>query len=96
VTAVDASVVIAACAAWHEAHEAARKALARRPRLVTHCVLKAYSVLTRLPPPHRVPASLIVAFLDDRFPDDPLTLDRRAEPTYRRCGVGYELLADVA
>lgn len=90
-------------------------------------------MLRRLPAPHRVPAELVVAFLEDRFPDPPLaldaarlhrlvrtlheqgivagavydglvaasavahgatllTLDRRAAPTYRRCGARHRLL----
>jgi hypothetical protein len=131
--AVDSSVVVAACASWHEANESACRVVDRRPRLVAHCALEAFSVLTRLPTPHRVPAELVVAFLQDRFPDEPLaldaarlrrlvpdlhelgvlggavydglvalsaaahgatllTLDRRALPTYRRCGVPHRLL----
>lgn len=131
--AVDSSVVVAACASWHESHDLARTAVDRRPRLVSHCALEAFSVLTRLPRPHRVPPELVVAFLEDRFPDAPLTLDstrlhrlvravheqgitggavydglvamsaaahgatlltldRRAVPTYRRCGARHRLL----
>lgn len=131
--AVDSSVIVAACAAWHESHASALRALRSRPRLVAHCALEAYSVLTRLPAPWRVPAPLVTAFLEDRFPSDPLvltptalrrvvseleqrgvsggaawdglvaltaathgatllTLDRRAEGTYRRCGVSRKLL----
>ena len=133
--AVDSSVVVAACASWHEAHEPARSAVDRRPRLIAHCALEAFSVLTRLPAPHRVPPDMVVAFLQDRFPDEPLTLDatrmhrlvpelhergvlggavydglvalsasahgatlltldRRALPTYRRCGIRHRLLGD--
>ena len=86
--AVDSSVVVAACATWHEAHDVARRALDRRPRLVAHCALEAYSVLSRLPPPHRIAGSLIVTFLDDRFADDPLTL-----PASRLRGLASELHA---
>ncbi len=43
-------------------------------RLVAHCALESYSVLTRLPPPHRVPARLVVEFLSEGFTDDPLAL----------------------
>lgn len=73
--AVDSSVVVAACASWHEAHDIARRAIDRRPRLVAHCALEAFSVLTRLPAPHRVPPEMVVAFLGDRFPAAPLALD---------------------
>jgi len=45
VKAVDASVVIAAFAAWHEHHAIARKAMASRPRLVAHTAVEFYSVL---------------------------------------------------
>ena len=103
------------------------RAIEDRPRLVGHCALEAFSVLTRLPPPQRIAGSLVAAFLSNRFLDEPLllpaarmrtllsdllerdvtggavydglialtaaeydvellTLDRRAEETYRRCG----------
>lgn len=67
--AVDSSIAIAGFASWHEQHETARKVLARSPRLVAHAALETYSVLTRLPPPHRAPADLVEAFLTSRFPD---------------------------
>ncbi|MGQ0733286.1 MAG: type II toxin-antitoxin system VapC family toxin [Acidobacteriota bacterium] len=40
-------------------------------------LIEAFSVLTRLPPPHRAPADLVVAFLAARFPDPPLRLPAR-------------------
>jgi predicted nucleic acid-binding protein len=72
--AVDSSVVIAACASWHESHRAALGAFERKPRLIGHCALEAYSVLTRLPGPQRVPSALVVEFLRERFPQEPLVL----------------------
>ena len=72
--AVDTSVVVAAFASWHEGHTAAREALSGAPRLPAHVALEAYSVLTRLPPPHRAPADIVVTFLESRFPEPPLTL----------------------
>lgn len=85
--AVDSSVVIAAFASWHEHHAVARKALMSRPRLVAHAAIESYSVLTRLPPPHRAQPSIVHAFLTERFADPFLTLSE----------VGYqELLATVA
>lgn len=72
--AVDSSVVIAAFASWHERHEAARQALERQPRVVGHAAVESYSVLTRLPPPHRAPAALVRDFLADRFPGPYLVL----------------------
>jgi hypothetical protein len=51
----DTSVLIAALAQWHPAHEAARRTVvARMQALPAQRVLECYSVLTRLPSPHRV------------------------------------------
>lgn len=72
--AVDSSVVIAACVSWHELHEAAGEVVQARPRLVGHCALEAYSVLTRLPAAMRVAPALAVGYLDAMFPDEPLLL----------------------
>lgn len=72
--AVDTSVVVAAFASWHEGHASAAAALARRPRVPAHVLLETYSVLTRLPPPHRAPAGLVAAFLAERFSRPPLVL----------------------
>jgi len=85
--AVDSSVVIAAFATWHEHHAIAGKAMAGRPRLVAHAAVESYSVLTRLPPPHRAHPSIVHAFITERFTEPFLTL---SEPGYQ------ELLATVA
>ncbi len=77
--AVDSSVVVAAFATWHEGHAVAAAALARKPRLPAHVALESFSVLTRLPPPHRAPADLVAEFLAASFPDAPLTLPGRAQ-----------------
>jgi predicted nucleic acid-binding protein len=85
--AVDSSVVVAAFATWHEHHALARKAMSSRPRLVAHAAVESYSVLTRLPPPHRAHPSIVHAFLTERFAEPFLTLSE----------TGYqELLAVVA
>jgi predicted nucleic acid-binding protein len=87
VKAVDSSVVIAAFASWHEHHAIARKAMAGQPRLIAHAAMESYSVLTRLPPPHRAHPSIVHAFLAERFTEPFLTLSE----------TGYqELLATVA
>jgi len=75
VNAVDTSVVVAAFASWHEGHERAAEVLARGVRLPAHCALECYSVLTRLPPPHRVAAPLARNFVSSRFTEPLLTLD---------------------
>jgi predicted nucleic acid-binding protein len=72
--AVDTSVIVAAFASWHESHALARRALDQQPSLIAHCALETYSVLTRLPAPHRAPADLVAQFLTARFRDAPLTL----------------------
>ncbi len=76
--AVDTSVLVAAFASWHEGHASGVAALARRPRVPAHVLIETYSVLTRLPAPHRAPAALVVAFLRERFSEPPLTLPARA------------------
>jgi predicted nucleic acid-binding protein len=67
VKAADTSVVVAAFASWHEKHEVALRALHTNVRLVEHCALEVYSVLTRLPPPHRVSGDVVRDFLSARF-----------------------------
>jgi predicted nucleic acid-binding protein len=137
VTAVDSSVVIAACAEWHQSHKSAREVLDEGPRLIGHSALEAFSVLTRLPWPNRISGNLVIEFLGDWFPDDPLvlsasiqksvpnelqqlgiagggvydgliaitarthgaellSLDRRAESIYQRCGTRCRLLGPPA
>ncbi len=72
--ALDTSVVVAAFASWHEAHDEAAALLAHEPRLPAHVVIETYSVLTRLPPPHRAPAEIVARFLAESFPHPPLGL----------------------
>ena len=76
--AVDTSVVVAAFASWHEGHLRAVEALARKPRVPVHVLIETYSVLTRLPPPHRAPVDVVTDFLSQRFRAAPLTLPGRA------------------
>lgn len=53
----DTSVVVAALAVWHPLHEVAAAALSRQvTALPAHVVIETYSVLTRLPAPHRMSA----------------------------------------
>ena len=76
--AVDSSVVVAAFASWHEGHRTAAAALARKPRVPAHVLVETFSVLTRLPPPHRAPGDLVAAFFAERFVRPPLALPPRA------------------
>ncbi len=85
--AVDSSVVIAAFATWHEHHSIAREAMAGRPRLIAHAAIESYSVLTRLPQPHRAHPSIAHAFISERFTEPFLVLSE----------TGYlQLLATIA
>ena len=77
--AADTSLVVAAFASWHETHEAARRALDGGLRLIEHCALETYSVLTRLPSPHRTSGEVVRDFLAARFPGPLLRL---TEPAY--------------
>lgn len=72
---VDSSVVVAAFASWHELHGPARTALDRGARLPAHAALETYSVLTRMPAPHRAPPQLVLTFLAARFPEPYLALE---------------------
>lgn len=74
---LDSSVAVAAFASWHEHHEAAQEAIDDGARLVAHVALETFSVLTRLPPPHRAPAALAHEFLVTRFSGQWLTLSSR-------------------
>jgi predicted nucleic acid-binding protein len=79
VIALDTSVVVAAFASWHEAHAGAVALLARAPRLPAHVVVETYSVLTRLPPPHRAAPAIVERFLLESFPAAPLALPGTAQ-----------------
>jgi predicted nucleic acid-binding protein len=78
VKVADTSLIIAAFASWHEKHEAARHALDAGARLVEHCALETYSVLTRLPAPHRAAGAVVRDFLRTRFARPALRLSPKA------------------
>jgi predicted nucleic acid-binding protein len=73
--AADTSMVVAAFASWHEHHERARSVLDGGISLIEHCALETYSVLTRLPQPHRCSGPVVRDFLRMRFPRPFLRLD---------------------
>jgi predicted nucleic acid-binding protein len=74
VIAADTSVVVAAFATWHESHAVASRSLRPGTRLIAQCAVETYSVLTRLPPPHRASADIVSQFLTARFPEEYLAL----------------------
>ena len=67
--AVDSSVVVAALASWHEAHERARHD-AHGLSVAAHAYLESYAVLTRLPPPRRLDAATAAGLLSAWFPPE--------------------------
>jgi predicted nucleic acid-binding protein len=63
----DTSVLVAAFATWHEKHSVALAAMQHVDVLVAHCLIETYSVLTRLPPPHRMDPKTIATYLRMSF-----------------------------
>lgn len=53
-TTCDTSVLVAALLSWNPGHQAARVAISSVEIIPAHVLLEAYSVLTRLPAPHRL------------------------------------------
>jgi predicted nucleic acid-binding protein len=76
--AADSSVTIAALLSDHPAHTAAADALARCKATIVHVAAETYSVLTRLPAPHRVDARTAAVVLGKRLRATYATLDASA------------------
>jgi len=75
---VDTSVLVAAFSSWHEQHDVARSAIRDGVGVVGHAIAEAYSVLTRLPEPHRAAPELARDFLAAACGRAPLILDAEA------------------
>jgi len=73
--AADSSITIAALLADHSAHRTASEALAACSTTIAHAAIETYSVLTRLPAPHRVDAATAATVLKERTPETFATLD---------------------
>jgi len=67
--AADTSVLVAAFASWHEHHDIAFEAIGRVDAVIAHSLLETFSVLTRLPAPHRMTAEVVSTFIDKSFGD---------------------------
>ncbi len=76
--AADSSVTIAALLNDHPAHDAAADALALCDTTIAHVAIETYSVLTRLPGPDRVDATIAATVLDKRLAATYATLDADA------------------
>jgi predicted nucleic acid-binding protein len=66
--AADSSVTVAALLGDHPAHETAGDALAASDTTIAHVAIETYSVITRLPPPHRVDPATAASLLAERLP----------------------------
>jgi predicted nucleic acid-binding protein len=71
-TTADTSVLVAAFASWHEHHAVAFAAIGRVDAIVAHCLIETYSVLTRLPAPHRMTPEMVASYLDQSFGGHPV------------------------
>ena len=103
---LDTSCLVAAVCEWHRHHEATRKEIDRRtaagetPTLAAHSLAEAYSVLTRLPEPHRLRPDDALAVLEANWGQSRLVAltppDYRS--TLRRCrdaGIGGGAVYDA-
>jgi predicted nucleic acid-binding protein len=76
VIAPDSSVVIAALAPWHDAHQPARSALAgAEVRLPAHVAFEATSALSRMPEGRRIAATVVFEALQRGFTKPWLAMD---------------------
>ena len=89
--AVDTSVVVAAFASWHDGHRVAAAVVARKPRIPAHALVESFSVLTRLPSPHRSPADVVESFLSESFASAPLALPPSALRSLLRAAVSARI-----
>jgi predicted nucleic acid-binding protein len=77
--APDSSVTIAAAAPWHVAHEAATAALAAdQPTLIAHVAFETTAALSRMPEGQRLSPTVVLEWLERRFPTTWLTLPAAA------------------
>ena len=74
----DTSALIAAVSSWHEHHERTRSEIERRERsdeqmvVAGHSLAETYSLLTRLPAPHRLRADDAIALIESNWRDTPI------------------------
>ena len=67
--APDSSVVVAAAAPWHTSHEAAVAAFrAEPPSLIAQVALETTAALSRMPEGQRLAPSVVLTWLERRFP----------------------------
>lgn len=62
-TTCDTSVLIPTLLSWHEHHQVARASIGEVGAVPGHVLVETYSVLTRLPAPHRLSPAVVVGVL---------------------------------
>ncbi len=103
---LDTSCLVAAVCGWHRHHASTRKEIERRaaageaPTLAAHSLAEAYSVLTRLPEPHRLRPDDALAVLEANWSETRLVALGPADyrSTLRRCrdaGIGGGAVYDA-
>lgn len=103
---LDTSCLVAAVCAWHGQHDATRREIERRDAageklvLAAHSLVEAFSVLTRLPEPHRLRPDDALELIEANWGETRLIAlaapDYRA--TLRRCrdaGIGGGAVYDA-
>jgi predicted nucleic acid-binding protein len=103
---LDTSCLVAAVCAWHRHHAATRREIERRDAageklvLAAHSLAEAFSVLTRLPEPHRLRSDDALALIEANWGETRLVAlaatDYRA--ALRRCrdaGIGGGAVYDA-
>ena len=83
----DSSVLIAALASYHAAHEQAVDAVGDTPELIVHVAFETSSVLSRMPEGQRMEATVVLDALEREFPKPWLSLDRDAQRSCLRRAV---------
>ncbi len=89
-TAIDTSVIVAALLGWHEFHDAALAALVHardepggKLLLPAPALVEAYSVMTRLPAPHRLSPGAALEILSGSFEDHAEVVSLSGSETWR-------------
>ncbi len=87
ITALDTSVLVAALLAWHESHRPARESLVEALDgvlvLPAPALAEAYSVMTRLPAPHRIAPADACELLSGSFEQRAKVVSLTEKETWR-------------
>lgn len=88
--AIDSSVIIAALLSWHEFHQRAFNAIEGTGKLLViplPALVESYSVMTRLPSPHRLAPAVAYQLLHESFEDARIAAlpARKAWPFIAQC-----------